>query len=146
MTCRKSYTYFTGNQKYGSQNPRQLELTQMIIQDLIVDLGLPLSIVDHPSFLRAMNTVDSRFSVLSRRVLCREKLPSAFEQIMLKVKQACKEAKFVALTLDIWSDRRMRSFLGITMHTIAENDGSIHNYLLDFHHLSGDFRSGIINQ
>ncbi|CAF1246540.1 unnamed protein product, partial [Didymodactylos carnosus] len=77
------------NQKYGPHNLRQLELTQMIVQDLIIDLGLPLSIVDHPSFLRAMNTIDPRFSVLSRRVLCRETLPSALEQVMVKVKQAC---------------------------------------------------------
>jgi hypothetical protein len=41
---------FLVNQKYGAQNHRQLELTQMIIQDLIIDLGLPLSIVEHPAF------------------------------------------------------------------------------------------------
>lgn len=51
-----------------------------------------------------------------------KKIPPASEQIMSKVKQACKEAKFVALTLDIWSDRRMRSFLEIAMHTITEHE------------------------
>jgi hypothetical protein len=84
-----------------------------------------------------MNTVDPRFTVLSRRTLCREKLPSTLEQVMMKIKQACSDAKFIALTLDVWSDRRMRSFIAITMHTISENDGTFQNYLLTFQPLSG---------
>jgi hypothetical protein len=136
--------YFIVNQKYGPHNLRQLELNQMIVQNLIIDLGLPLSIVDHPSFLRAMNIIDPRFSVLSRRVLCRETLPSALEQVMVKVKQACSDAKFVALTLDVWSDRRMRAFIAITMHTIVENDGTFQNYLLTFQPMSGELLNNII--
>jgi hypothetical protein len=72
---------FLVNQKYGARNHRQLELAQMIVQDLIIDLGLPLSIVEHPAFLRAMNTIDPRFTVLSRRTLCRESLSSTLEQV-----------------------------------------------------------------
>ncbi|CAF4847097.1 unnamed protein product, partial [Rotaria sp. Silwood2] len=72
------------SQKYGSHNHRQLELNQMIVHDLIIDLGLPLSIVDHPAFIRAMNTIDPRFTVLSRRTLCREALPSALEKVIVK--------------------------------------------------------------
>ncbi|CAF4068078.1 unnamed protein product, partial [Rotaria sordida] len=125
------------NPKYGAHNHRQLELTQMIVQDLIIDLGLPLSIVEHSAFLRAMNTIDPRFTVLSRRTLCRETLPSTLEQVMIKIKQACNDTKFIALTLDVWSDRRMRSFIAITMHTISENDGTFQNYLLTFQPLSG---------
>lgn len=111
----------------------------MIVQDFIIDMGLPLSIVDHPSFLRAMNTIDPRFTVLSRRTLCRETLPSALERVMTKVKQACTDAKFIALTLDAWSDRRVRAFIGITMHTIGEKDGTFQNFLLTFQPISGKF-------
>ncbi|CAF0795955.1 unnamed protein product [Rotaria sp. Silwood1] len=56
----------------------------MTVPDLIIDLGLPLPIVDHPTFLRAMNTIYPRFTVLSRRTLCREILPSVLEQVMIK--------------------------------------------------------------
>lgn len=115
----------------------------MIVQDLIIDLGLPLSIVDHPSFLRAMNTIDPKFTVTSRRSLSREALPAALEQVMGKVKQACNEAQFVSLTLDLWSDRRMRSFLGITMHTISKNDDNFKNYLLTFQPLEGKFLNNV---
>ena len=136
------YIDFLVNQKYGAHNLRQLELSQMVVHDLIIDLGLPLSIVEHPAFVRAMNTVDPKFNLLSRRTLCRETLPSTLEQVMMKVKQACSDAKFVALTLDIWTDRRMRAFIGTTMHTIAENDGTFENYLLTFQPFSGKLLSG----
>lgn len=125
------------DQKYNTRNTRQMELTKMIVNDLIVDLGLPLSIVERPAFLRAMKTVDPKFSVLSRRSLSRDSLPTALESVMTKVKKACDDAKFVALTLDVWSDRRMRSFIAITMHTVAETDASFQNYLLTFQPLCG---------
>ena len=130
---------FLDVQNHIDHNRRQLKFTQMTLQDFIIVMGCPLSIVDHPSFLRAMNTIDPRFTILSRRTLCREALPSALERVMMKVKQACADAKFVALTLDAWSDRRVRAFLGITMHTIREKDGTFQNCLLTFQHISGKF-------
>ena len=109
----------------------------MIVNDLIVELGLPVSILDHPAFLHAMNVIDPKFSVLSRRTLCRETLPSMLEQVTMKLKQACRDAQFLSLALDAWTDRRMRSFLATTMHTISESDGEFMNYLLSFQPLSG---------
>ena len=139
----KMHSLSLGTLKYGDKNSRQLELTRMIVQDLIIDLGLPLSIVDHPAFLRAMNTIDPKFTVLSRRSLCREALPATLEQIMEKVREACNEAQFVALTLDLWSDRRMRTFIGITMHTISKNDNSFKNYLLTSQPFEGKLLSNV---
>jgi hypothetical protein len=107
------------DQAYSAQNPRQQELTRMVVHDLIIDLGLPISIVDHPTFIRAMNIVDPKFTLLSRRTLCRKVFPTALEQITVKMKQACKDARFLSLTLDVWTDRRMRAFFAITMHTIS---------------------------
>jgi hypothetical protein len=81
----------------------------MIVQDFNIDMGCPLSIVDHPSFLRLMNTIDPRFTFLSGRTLCHEALLSALERVMTKVKQACADAKFVALIL---STRGLRGECG----------------------------------
>lgn len=111
----------------------------MVVNDLIIDLGLPVSIVDHPTFIRAMSVVDSRFTLLSRRTPCRTVLPSALEQVMLKLKQACNKAQFLSLTLDVWTDRRVRAFLAVTMHTVNEISGGLDNYLLSFQPLSGTY-------
>ena len=109
----------------------------MVVHDLIIDLGLPVSIVDHPTFVRAMNIVDPKFVLLSRRKLCRKVLPSALEELLVKLKRICNESRFVSLTLDVWTDRRMCAFLAVTMHTINEVNGSFNNYLLTFQSLSG---------
>lgn len=122
---------------YGAQNPRQQELTRMVVHDLIIDLGLPVSIVDHPTFVRAMNIVDPKFVLVSRRSLCRKVLPTALEELMVKLKRICYESRFLSLTLDIWTDRRVRAFLAITMHTINEVNGNFNNYLITFRPLSG---------
>ena len=111
----------------------------MVVNNLIIDLGLPISIVDHPTFIHAMNIVDPKFTLLSRRTLCRRVLPSALEQITVKIKQACHNSRFVSITLDIWTDRRMRAFLAVTMHSISEDNGDFNNYLLTFQPLSGMF-------
>ena len=104
----------------------------MVVHDLIIDLGMPVYIVDHPTFIRAMNIVDSKFNLLSRRTLCRTVLPLALEQVRMKLKQTCDNAQFLSLTLDVWTDRRMRAFLAITMYTVGELTGDLSNYLLSF--------------
>lgn len=109
----------------------------MVVHDLIINLGLPVAIVDHPTFIRAMSIVDSKFTLLSRRTLCRTVLPSALEQVNMKLKQACENAQFLSLTLDVWTDPRMRAFLAITMHTVNELTGDLNSYLLSSRPLSG---------
>jgi hypothetical protein len=51
--------------KYGSNHPRQIELTRMIFHDFIIGLDLPLSMMEKPAFVRAMATVDTKFRVPS---------------------------------------------------------------------------------
>lgn len=123
--------------KYHVDHPRQKELSKMVTNDLIIGLGLPLSIVERPEFLRAMLTVDSKFVVPSRRSVCRDILPKAVHAIENHLKAICKSSRFVSLTLDAWTDRRMRCFYGVTIHLINENQFKSH--LLAFKSLSGMF-------
>jgi hypothetical protein len=51
--------------------------------------------------------------------------------ILKRVHDALKNIEYVTLTVDIWSDRRCRSFLGITCHFIDENMIPC-AYLIDF--------------
>jgi hypothetical protein len=43
------------------------------------------------------------------------------------------QAKHVTITLDMWRDRRMRSYLGITVHFMM-SDMQFKSYLLDFNY------------
>jgi zinc finger BED domain-containing protein 1 (E3 SUMO-protein ligase ZBED1) len=123
--------------KYTSAHPRQMELSKMVTNDLIIGLVLPLSIVERPEFLRAMHTVDPKFVVPSRRSICRDILPKAIEKVESELKRICKLSRFVSLTLDMWTDRRMRCFYAITIHLIEQC--LFKSHLLAFKHLSGMF-------
>ena len=121
--------------KYTRDNPRQIALSKMITNDLIIGLMLPLSIVERPEFLQAMSTVDPKFVVPSRRSICRDVLPKIVDKVESELKEACKSSRFVALTLDLWTDRRMRCFYAITIHFI--NQCLFKSHLLAFKYLSG---------
>jgi hypothetical protein len=67
-----------------------------------------------------MNDLDSRYSLPSRSHLTSELLPSKRAQVMERVKFHLSEARQVALTIDLWTDRRQHSYLKITVHTFMD--------------------------
>lgn len=103
-----------GQRAYSPNNSRQVELSMAIVNDLIIGLGLPLSIVDRESFINFMNKVDSKFTMTSRRTLSRTTIPSLYHKMNERLKAFCLTARFVSLALDIWTDRKLRSFFAIT--------------------------------
>ncbi|CAF5087461.1 unnamed protein product, partial [Rotaria magnacalcarata] len=98
-------------------------------------MGLSLSIVDHTSFNDFMNDVDSKYKPIHRRDLTRSFLPALHKKCTSKLQEICAEAKHVSLTLDIWCDRLMRSYFGVTLHTII--DDKYKTFLLSFERLEG---------
>ena len=102
------------NAMYSSNHPRQIELQKSIIEDLIVELGLPLSLVERQGFLNFMNRVDPQFKMISRRSIARTAIPSLYKKMMDGLQMFCASAECVSLTLDIWSDRRQRAFFAVT--------------------------------
>jgi hypothetical protein len=104
----------TSRLTYNTSHPRQAELSMSIVNDLIIKLGLPISIVERPAFINFMKTVDPKFSVTSRRILSRTTIPLLYEKMQDQLKAFCSTARFLSLALDIWSDRRLRSFFAVT--------------------------------
>jgi hypothetical protein len=119
----------------STTNKRQQQLSNSIIFNLIVSMGMPLSIVDNEAFMNFMNDVDPRYKPINRRDITRSFLPVLQKQCISKLKQICAESKYVSLALDSWSDRRMRSYFGITLHTIINDEYK--SYLLSFERLHG---------
>jgi len=99
---------------YDTNHPRQAKLSMAIVNDLIIKLGLPISIVERPAFINFMKTVDPKFNIISRRTLNRTTIPSLYEKMQDQLKNFCSTAKFLSLALDIWTDRRLRSFFAVT--------------------------------
>lgn len=61
----------------------------------------------------------------------RDIIPSFTNDVSKTIQDSLKTIDHLSLTIDGWSDRRCRSFLGITCHFIDEKMMS-HAYLLDF--------------
>ncbi|CAF0934628.1 unnamed protein product [Rotaria sordida] len=98
-------------------------------------MSLPLSIVDNESFMNIMLDVDPKYKMINRRDITRSFLPIMYKKCIKKLQDICNQSKYVSLTLDIWSDRRMRSYFGITLHAII--DDQYKTYVLSFERLKG---------
>lgn len=107
---------------YSSKHPQQIAITQSILADLIVGCNMPLSIIENPSFHRFLSVVDAKYSPVSRRTIT-SKLDNLVAERQDKLKHDLVKADNVSVTVDIWSDRKMRGFLGVTGHwTNIEKD------------------------
>jgi hypothetical protein len=116
-------------------NKRQQQLDNCIVRNLIVDMTLPLSIVEKDPFKKFMYEVDPKYKVITRRCIVRSYLPALHAECIEKLQGVCNRCSHVSLTLDVWTDRRMRSYLGVTMHTVIDDD--FQPFLLSFERLEG---------
>jgi hypothetical protein len=127
-SCSKSF--------YNNNHPRQIQLSQSIVKNLIIDLGLPLSIVERQPFIKFMYTVDPKFTLTSRRTLSRTTIPRLYDIMNDELKKFCIGSQFISLSLDIWTDRRLRAFFAMTGITTIffKRIDSVSNYFLFLGH------------
>ena len=104
---------------YSPNDPRQRAATDALISH-IAEVMLPFSLVEAPSFKKFVNLLDSRYTVPSRKHMSTTLLTKKHEEIQTKVHKLLHETECVSLTLDLWSNRQMRGFLGITCHFIQD--------------------------
>lgn len=106
------------------------------IADYLVVCGnMPVSMVEQPWFKNFMKVVDPKFRVPTRYTFSSH-IKSSFSSKQSKLKALLVETKWVSCTLDMWSDRRMRSYMGITVHLLSA-DLQLNSYLLDFSYFTG---------
>ena len=95
----------------------QKALTKALIKSIACD-QLPLGIVDSDTFRDLLLTAEPKF-VISRRSTIRNTLiPKVVQQIEEEMRHQLACLSHVYLTIDLWTNRNMSSFLGITVHFI----------------------------
>ena len=104
---------------YSRNHPRQIGATSALVS-LIAENMLPLSIVESPAFKKYSAALDSRFVVPSRKHVSTKLLTQKNGEIQEKIHRLLDNATMVSLTLDLWSNRQMRGFLGITCHLLQD--------------------------
>lgn len=101
--------------RYSLTHPQQKAISNAILSDLIIDCNFPLSIVENKSFRHFLAVLDSKYTPVCRRTLT-TKTESLAEERRSKLKTQLSNTDHVSVTVDIWSDRKMRGFLGVTVH------------------------------
>ncbi|KYO40985.1 hypothetical protein Y1Q_0013731 [Alligator mississippiensis] len=96
-----------------------------MMMDLIVGKNLPLRIVESQGFLNFMKTVDPRYKPSYRQTM-KKKITHKTNNLKHEITEKLAKCEAVNTTVDLWTDRTMCSFIGVTAHNM-EDDESIHN-------------------
>ena len=105
------------NGAYDNRHPRQKVIVRSIVENLIVTAGLPISIVESDGFRKFLNDVDPQLQPPCRKTVTHKHLPQLLDAKRAAISEHLSSADNIALTLDIWTDRRQHSYLAITAHT-----------------------------
>ncbi len=81
---------------------------------------LPLSTVESPHFKAFVNFLESKYCVPTRKLFSHKMLRDQYELLKNKVLKMLMDANNISITMDIWSNRQMKSYIGVTSHYISE--------------------------
>ena len=112
-------TFIQPKSKYAKTDSRQIDLNDATVEFIAGNL-LPLSTVESPKFQKLCEKLDPKFQVPSRKYLASKLIVDKANRIEDNLKQQLSKAQNVCLTLDLWSNRQMSAFLGITGHFIID--------------------------
>lgn len=139
-TAQQTLSSFTQRvHLYAPNSSRQQAITEAILQDLVIGCSLPLSIVENPNFRHFLSVMDCKYTPVSRTSLAEKRIPFLVGKVKADIIRVLETQASVALTTDLWSDRRLRSFLGVTAHVACkDNDSySLKSFLLDCRRFTG---------
>ena len=103
---------------------------------------LPSSLVESPQFHSFMEAANPQFQVPGRKHLSTKLLPQRSSEIRKDIQNILRKAPVVCVTVDIWSSRQLRSYLGITAHVIL--DWSLKSVMLACSRFHGSHTSDAI--
>ncbi|XDV31501.1 hypothetical protein PO909_002492 [Leuciscus waleckii] len=83
--------------------------------------------------------MDSKYTPISRSTISEKRIPVLVNQVKQTIVERLQSQPSVSVTVDIWSDRRLRSFLGVTAHAVHCSNGSCvpEPYLLECRRFTG---------
>ena len=80
----------------------------------------PLAIVESPAFHRVLEMAEPRYTMPSRKHLSNQLIPKRYTRLFSTTVALLKKAPQVCVTLDMWTNRQMRSYFGMTAHFIVD--------------------------
>ena len=106
--------------KYSANDPRQLRISSALLSFAAEDL-MPLSIIESSGFRAFVHSLDPRYQVPSRKQFSSVLLGQRYTKLFTNVKNSLQNVTGLSITMDLWTNRQMRSFTGITGHYILDS-------------------------
>ena len=91
-----------------------------ILVDFIACDLMPLAVVDSTQFKNFVHKLDPQYQLPSRKHLSTTMLKKRYEIIKSGLREKLQMVTTVNLTIDLWTNRQMKSYLGITAHFLSE--------------------------
>lgn len=107
------------DKKYQSNDPKQIETLNYLVEYIAGDL-LPFSTVESENFRKFVEMLNPRFQMPSRKYLSTKLIQNKAKTIQQRLIDNLKKVDNICLTIDIWTNRAMKGFLGITAHFILD--------------------------
>ena len=86
---------------YHNNHPRQIQLCQSVVKNLIIELGLRLSIVERDPHIKFMNVIDPKFTMTGGRTLSLAAIPRLCNTINIELEKFCNRSNLASLTIDV---------------------------------------------
>ena len=106
--------------RWKPSDPRQQDLTSDVVNFIAMDL-MPYSLVESQAFRTLLRRAEPSFVMPSRKHLANKLIPDTAANVMRSLTEQFNSVNDICLTMDLWSSRDMRSFVGITGHFVAEH-------------------------
>ena len=106
--------------KYDANHPKQKRGTEALVDFIAEDL-MPLHLVESQWFQKLLSLLDPQYTLPSRKHLSKTLLRNKYDRPKAVVIEHLTTVTTLSLTIDLWSNRQMRSYLGITAHYITGN-------------------------
>jgi len=122
---------------YPVSHHKQKTLTASLVQNVIVKCALPIALLDNVHFRTFLHDMDPSFNPPCRQSVANNIIPQLLEAKREVVRNMLKSQLDAALTVDIWTDRRAHSFIGVTVHSFDTSTGELITKLLKYRSFKG---------
>ena len=104
---------------YKGTSSRQKLITDSLVQNLIIGCSLPISIVDNEHFRKFLSDIDPKYVPPCRQTVTYSLVPKLVERNKEKLQDELNKCRSVALTADIWTDRRQIKLVMLSLTMLA---------------------------
>lgn len=127
-----------------SQTKQNL-INSSIGKNLIVKCNMPVNLVENVAFRNFLQDCGVKWKPISNKTLKNNVLHTFVNNVTNKIHDTLSDIDHLTLTIDGWSDRRCRSFLGFTCHFI-DKQMEPRSLLIDFIRLKSPHTAERIHQ